>query len=220
MKRSLRTTQTNKWQRDLSVFSHDKIGEILGVQGDDPGALRAYRKSLEIAETLAARDPANTEWQRDLSISHEKIGHILAAHGDSPAALEAYRKSLEIAEMLAARDPANTEWQRDLSVIHVKFGNTLTTQGDRDGALAAYQKALKIAETLAARDPANTQWQSDLSWSITARQTALDAQVDVLGRWRRIGRTCKSPKLVAHESRRTRGGSATCRSVTTRLVTS
>jgi hypothetical protein len=27
----------------------------------------------------AARDPANTEWQRDLSVSHLKIGDVLVA---------------------------------------------------------------------------------------------------------------------------------------------
>ena len=62
-----------QWQRDLSV-SHDKIGDVLEAQGDGPGAVAAYRKSLAIAEALAARDASNTEWQRDLSVIHNKIG--------------------------------------------------------------------------------------------------------------------------------------------------
>ena len=57
-----------------------------------PGALAAYRKGLAIREALAARDPANTEWQRDLSVSHDKIGDVLVAQGDGPGALAAYRK--------------------------------------------------------------------------------------------------------------------------------
>jgi hypothetical protein len=36
---------------------------VLVAQGDGPGALVAYVKSLDIAEALAARDPANTQWQ-------------------------------------------------------------------------------------------------------------------------------------------------------------
>ena len=56
--------------------------------------LAAYRKSLAIAETLARRDPANTEWQRDLSVSHNKIGDVLVAQGDGAVRLSPrYRKS-------------------------------------------------------------------------------------------------------------------------------
>ena len=101
---------------------------MLVAQGDGPGALAAYRKSLAIREALAARDPANTQWQRDLSVSHDRIGDVLVAQGDGPGALAAYRKSLAIAEALAARDPANTEWQRDLSVSHNRIGDVLVPQ--------------------------------------------------------------------------------------------
>ncbi|WP_374262655.1 SUMF1/EgtB/PvdO family nonheme iron enzyme, partial [Zoogloea sp.] len=112
-----------------------------------------------------ARDAANTEWQRDLSVSHGNIGDVLQAQGDGPGALAAYRNSHAIAEALAARDPANTEWQRDLSVSHNKIGDVLGAQGDGPGALAAYRNSLAIFEALAARDPANTEWQRDLSVS-------------------------------------------------------
>ena len=91
---------------------------MLVAQGDGPAALRAYQEGLAIAEALAKRDPANTEWQRDLSVSHEQIGDVLVAQGDGPAALRAYQEGLAIGEALAKRDPANTEWQRDLSVSH------------------------------------------------------------------------------------------------------
>jgi eukaryotic-like serine/threonine-protein kinase len=53
-------------QRDLSVC-YDRIGDAPRDQGDLPSALTSYKKSLEIAEKLAAGDLANTEWQRKLS---------------------------------------------------------------------------------------------------------------------------------------------------------
>ena len=126
---------------------------MLVAQGDRAGALAAYRKGLDIVERWPTRDPANTEWQRDLSVSHDKIGDVLVAQGDRAGALAAYRESLNIREALAARDPANTEWQRDLSVSHDKIGDVLVAQGDGAGALAAYRKGLDIREALAARDP-------------------------------------------------------------------
>jgi hypothetical protein len=40
------------------------------AQGDLPAALTAFEASLAIRERLTGRDPANTEWQRDLSVTH------------------------------------------------------------------------------------------------------------------------------------------------------
>jgi tetratricopeptide (TPR) repeat protein len=50
-------------QRGLSV-SHNKIGDVLMTKGDGEEALVEYREALAIGEALAARDPANTRWQR------------------------------------------------------------------------------------------------------------------------------------------------------------
>ena len=59
--------------------------DVLVAQGDGPGAQAAYQAGLAIAEGLAKRDPANTQWQRDLSVSHDRIGDVLVAQGDGPA---------------------------------------------------------------------------------------------------------------------------------------
>ena len=68
------------------------------------------------------RDPANTTWQRDLSISHERIGNALRSQGYGRDALKAYQKSLEIKETLTKLDPANTQWQVDLTIVCLNLG--------------------------------------------------------------------------------------------------
>ncbi|OAN46965.1 hypothetical protein A6A04_20490, partial [Paramagnetospirillum marisnigri] len=156
-------------------------GDILVGQGDLAGALAEFRQSLAIFERLAAHDPANTEWQSDLSISHVKVGGILQAQGDLAGALVEFRKGLDIAERLAAHDPANAQWQRDLSVSYGNVGGILQAQGDLAGALVEFRKGLDIAERLAAHDPANAQWQRDLSVSYNNVGGILQAQGDVTG---------------------------------------
>jgi hypothetical protein len=47
---------------------------VLVAQGDGPGALAAYQAGLAIAEGLAKRDPANTQWQVDVAVSYAKLG--------------------------------------------------------------------------------------------------------------------------------------------------
>jgi hypothetical protein len=94
---------------------------LSGVERDE-NVLPVGAAALMLAEARLGNDPANTQWQRDLSVSHERIGDVLVAQGDGPGALTAYRQGLAIAETLTARDPANTQWQRDLVVSYVKLG--------------------------------------------------------------------------------------------------
>jgi tetratricopeptide (TPR) repeat protein len=153
-------------------------GDVLVAQGDGPGGLAAYQAGLAIAEGLAKRDPANTQWQRDLSVSNNKIGDVLVAQGDGPGALAAYQASLAIREGLAKRDPANTGWQRDLFISQSKVADVLMARGDGPSALKAYQAVLATNEGLAKRDPANAQWQRDLSVSHERIGNVLVAQGD------------------------------------------
>ncbi len=131
--------------------------------GNLPAATRQLEAIHQQVETRAAADPANTEWQRDLSISREKLGDVAAAAGDLGAARDHYQAGLDIAARLAAADPANTEWQRDLSISRDKLGDVAAAAGDPGAARDHYQAGLDIAARLAAADPANTEWQRDLS---------------------------------------------------------
>ncbi len=94
------------------------LGDLAQAAGDSTAARTAYQASLDIRTRLAAADPTNSEWQRDLSISHNKLGDLAQAAGDSTAARTAYQASLDIRTRLAAADPTNSEWQRDLSISH------------------------------------------------------------------------------------------------------
>ena len=132
------------------------IGDIEARRGDLDAALRAYGRSLEIRERLAA-DAGDGEAQRDLSVSLNKIGDIEARRGDLNAALTAYGRGLEIRERLAA-DASDGQAQRDLSVSLNKIGDIEARRGDLAAAIAHYKKSLPIAEMLAARSPDDVQF--------------------------------------------------------------
>jgi tetratricopeptide (TPR) repeat protein len=151
-------------------------GSAAQAYGDLPRALTAYRAGLAIFERLAATEPSNATWRRDLSVSQERIGDVLAAQGRLDDALSAYRAGLAIRERLAAADPRNATWQRDLSVSQIKVGEVLSAQGRLDDALSAYRAGLAIAERLAAADPSNATWQRDLSVTQNKVGDVLSAQ--------------------------------------------
>ena len=138
-------------------------GDILLAQGQINDAFEAYSTAFAICQRLAAKDPDNAEWQRDLSVSHGKLGGILLAQGQLADALKAYNADLAICQRLAAKDPDNAEWQRDLSVSHVNVGDILQAQGQLADALKAYNAYLAISQRLAAKDPNNADSQIDLA---------------------------------------------------------
>jgi hypothetical protein len=51
-------------------------GDVLGAQGDGPGALAACQAGLAIAEGLAKRDPANSQWRVDFAIACAKLANL------------------------------------------------------------------------------------------------------------------------------------------------
>jgi hypothetical protein len=91
--------------------------------GNLPAATRQLEAIHQQVQTRAAADPANTGWQRDLSVSRDKLGEVAAAAGDLTAARGHYQAALDIRVTLAAADPANTGWQRDLSFVRQKISD-------------------------------------------------------------------------------------------------
>ena len=66
---------------------------------------RRIAQYLAIFERLAALDPANTGWQRELAVAYSRVGDVAQARGDLAAAEQAFAQYLAISERLAALDP-------------------------------------------------------------------------------------------------------------------
>jgi tetratricopeptide (TPR) repeat protein len=54
----------------------EKLGDLKRAQGDLASAVSSYKEGLAIAQKLAALDPANTEWQRDLAVIESALREI------------------------------------------------------------------------------------------------------------------------------------------------
>jgi hypothetical protein len=78
-------------------------------------AVKELRASVAIASQLAEKDPANTDWQSNLSSGHKMLADALRLQNDYAGALTEAREALAIMVQLAAKDPANAEWQLRLS---------------------------------------------------------------------------------------------------------
>jgi len=114
-----------------AMAAHLGLGDLAKLRGDLSDALICFVAATRIASAEIERDPANTQWQRDLSVSWERIGDVRVAQGELPAALEAFEAGMEIRRRLAERDPANTQWQRDVVVSCWKLASLLLGDPDR-----------------------------------------------------------------------------------------
>jgi hypothetical protein len=134
------------------------------AQGDLSGALGSYSESLELSRRLAAADPGNAGWQRDLSVSLDNVGNVRKEQGDLSGALASYSESLELSRRLAAADPGNAGWQRDLTVSLGNVARCLWEQGRASDASALAAQAVAISERLHGLDATNAVWARDLRY--------------------------------------------------------
>ncbi|MEZ5695091.1 MAG: hypothetical protein R3E18_01260 [Sphingomonadaceae bacterium] len=156
--------QQVKSDHDRMVL-HGEFGNLMLVKGDLTAAKSEYESAFAIIKNLAAMEPGNSQWQRDLSVSHEELGNLEIAAGNLAAARTRFESGLAIREKLADMESGNSQWQRDLSVSHVKLGDLEMAAGNLAAARTRFESSLAIAEKLAAMEPGNSQWQRDLSVS-------------------------------------------------------
>ena len=95
-------------------------------------------------QQLAAAEPANREWQRELAIAQRNVARVLDAQGRSDAALEAYQAALAIAEQLATAEPSDVATQRDLLRRYSDLGSLQERAGRRAEAQQSYCQAKAV----------------------------------------------------------------------------
>ena len=92
-----------------------------GRRGRLDDALTAYRASLAIAERLAAADPSNAGWQRDLFVPYAKLGLTEENQQNFENAISYYHKARETIRQLTRLIPSNMQWQQDIVWIEERL---------------------------------------------------------------------------------------------------
>jgi tetratricopeptide (TPR) repeat protein len=141
-------TNPNTW------VGQNNFGAVLVEKGDLEGAIRRFRKALElnphyvianndlgiVLERVGKPEEARAEYEKAIRIepsygvSYDNLGHILFSEGKVDEAIAAYRKAVML-------NPGDAEGINNL-------GNALFQKGDVDEAMGDFQKALKLAPDL------------------------------------------------------------------------
>jgi tetratricopeptide (TPR) repeat protein len=136
-----------------TIAALDEIALTLSAIGDIRGASGVADHARQVTEGLLARNPEDSNLQRETSIAYEKLGNLQFTHGNYPESLKSQQASLAIRKRLAAGDSSNVVWQRDLAVAHEKMGDVQLAQGNFAEAVDSYQANLAIRSRLVEAHP-------------------------------------------------------------------
>ena len=185
--------------------------------GDLPAATRQLHAIHQQVQARAAADPANTEWQRDLSVSHNRLGDVAIAAGDLAAARD--RLPGQPGHRRAGWPPPTPPTPNGSATCPsatTGSGTWRRRPGTWPPPATTYQASLDIRARLAAADPANTDWQRDLSVSHNKLGDVAAAAGDLTAARDRLpGRPGHRAPGWPPPTPPTPNGSATCRSATT-----
>jgi non-specific serine/threonine protein kinase/serine/threonine-protein kinase len=142
-------------RRDL-VRNHGKLSDVLLHTGSAAEALEHSRRLLEIAQRLAAKNPASPVDQGLLGASYGDLGWKEAGRGDWQAALEDLKKSTTLFEQLAGGHPQDAGIRRRLALCYDRYGSVIAGYtANYSEALALHRKYLAAANALTTAEPLN-----------------------------------------------------------------
>ncbi|MBI4904013.1 MAG: protein kinase [Acidobacteria bacterium] len=144
--------------------AYQKVGDVQGNPanpnlGDTSAAQASYRRSLQILEDLAYRDPKNSKARLAMANAFQVLADTQSFTGDLQGAADQSRKSIALFQQLV-NDGGDSEIQRRLAAAYLKTGDILGSPnmpslGDRRAAFENYQKAEQIAAGLLASNPSD-----------------------------------------------------------------
>jgi len=131
----------------------NQIALVRFDEGDLPGALAACEQALELARSLAEREPDNVAWQLRLGAGHFYLGRMLWQQGETEAAAARFQAQFDLAQRLAALHPEAVDIRFELAHARNNVGFVEQARGDLPAAAASFAFTLEVLGSLLERQP-------------------------------------------------------------------
>ena len=145
-------------QKELAA-AYERVGDVLGYPyganlGDEPGALKSYRKALAIRESLSAALPGDVAVQRDLVGCYYRMAQVFEAIGKFSDALVFFGKAQVLSGQLASgnHDPILADHYAGTYYFMAMLQEKM---GDVPSALRNYQRGAEIRKQALQFSPNN-----------------------------------------------------------------
>lgn len=177
--------------------------------GDSARGRDLYQRGLAIREDLAAREPANTGYQRHLSVSLEQLGDQARADRNMERAQELLGDAAARRARLAHREPSRLDLAEEAAVS----AYLLSRAGDQGRSASLRQQVSDLLEPFAAQVLLTSLGDSLVAWTQAVDDSDSDAQSRP---WKGAGHGCPARVTLArhgplsihvqHNPRQTRRG--------------
>jgi eukaryotic-like serine/threonine-protein kinase len=127
---------------------------VMAISGQRPAALTQRKQVREIFDELAARDPANREWQTASLNAHVKEAVLLHAEGDVTGATRLVRECLPLIQTLA-RGEKSDRAIAGLLAMAWRLEAQLRDAAGEAGAAETAAQAMTIGKSLVEQNRAN-----------------------------------------------------------------
>lgn len=156
--------------RTKAIAAQRSLGMLLASRGATAAGIRELRTGADIAHSLVALEPANTDWQERSANIRFDLARILLSAGQTHAATQVVRSGCETASRLATKNDSVVAWSFGLR-------RTCAMSRARIALAARDSREALIQARLAAAPPGRGQLTEDNRvWLGQARQLLGDAE--------------------------------------------
>jgi eukaryotic-like serine/threonine-protein kinase len=121
-------------------------------------AVPMYQESVRVAEALAAAEPGNTSYQRQVSNNLAWLADAQEYSGALEQALADRERQLKLLADVERANPGDMKIQREIMTAHRSLGRLLASRGDIAGGLRESLAGVAISDRLFSVEPENTEW--------------------------------------------------------------
>ncbi len=155
-------------QQELAA-SYSKLASVQGHSqganlGDSAGAVKNYRKAVELLTDCLARNPRNRDIALQLSRAYQNLALALDTTGDQAGAKNSTQKALNILEPLVKSQPEDPRLRYGIATALDQAGTFLAGGNDSAQAGEYYQQSLAILVPLSEANPQRKDVQMDISF--------------------------------------------------------
>jgi tetratricopeptide (TPR) repeat protein len=140
------------------VYADNNLGTVLNDQRRYRQSAASFQSSLGVAESLAASDPRNDDYQGSVV---NILAWLADAHEYSGAldqALAEREREVRLLIELRKHNPQDSRIQRDMMTARRAIGRLLASRGDVTGGLKELLASVAISDDLYRIEPDNTEW--------------------------------------------------------------
>ena len=141
------------------IFEHAQsvfwVGYYDWQHGDLPTAEQAMLEYQQLAKHLVAIDPANMDWQAEMSYSHSNLGVMLMDQGRASDAMVQFEMSRRANARRVASKPTDGAAQLDLGQDYSWLSSALALELRFDEAARLREREMALYQTILQHDPRN-----------------------------------------------------------------